>query len=422
LVCAVALAAIYVVRWATPPKPPEVDLAGFDPAIVSVLEQCYEAVRQRPRSGAAWGRLATALLAYEFKSEAQFCFRQAEQREPADPRWPYLHGLSLFPDATEEGLAKLRGAAHLHGDRSSTARNRLATILAELGQFDEAQLHFSRVLGRWPDDPAAILGMGKLAFARGQLEESLRYLKRAATNRHTAKASRQLLATLHQRLGNRDAAEAVIREIRQMPEDVPLPDPFIDEASDVRTGRKAWLDYATQLYRQGRNAEAMPLVQRTVRVYPESADAWILLARLRMRQKDYVAAQSSWEKALERAPEAVEAHMQLGVTRLHLGQSQAAIACFERTIELKPNLSEAHHNLGLAFTATGQHHQAIAAFRQAIRLQPGFVDSYLGLADSLAATGNLEEARQTLDQAIQLSPTDERTLRLRERYGFPSPR
>jgi tetratricopeptide (TPR) repeat protein len=420
LLIGVAWSAIYLFGRITAPKPPAVSLAEMDPAIVSVLEECYGAVRDSPRSGEAWGKLGTALLAYEFKNQAQICFREAEQRAPDDPRWPYFHGLSMFPDSTDEGLGKLRRAVDLHGNADSAARNRLATILLEQGHFDEAEQHFRIVLKRWPDDPAAILGLGKLAFVRGRLEESLTYLNRAASNRHTAKASRHLIATVYQRLGQTEEATQVIREVAELPNDVPLPDPFIDEASNVRTGRKAWLDYATQLIRQGRLDEATPLVLRTVRVYPNSAEAWILLARIHMRRKDYAAAKDSWEMALERAPEAVEAHMQLGVTLLHTGQANAAIERFQRAIELKPNLSEAHHNLGLSFTAVGQTGDALKAFREAIRLQPGFVDSYLGMADLLGSAGDIGQARKLLDQAFQLDPSDARTIRLRQKYGAGS--
>ena len=421
LFATVTWGAIHGLRWATAPKPPAVSLAGLDPAIISVLEPCYDAVRRNPRSGSAWGKLGTALLAYEFKSEAQVCFREAEHREPNDPRWPYFHGLTMFPDATEQGLAKLRRAVKLHGDENSAVRNRLATVLSELGEYEEAETYFRSVLERWPDDPAAILGLGKLAFARGQLEKSLAYLSRSAANRHTAKKSRQLLATVHQRLNNTSAAAQTLREMKGMPDDMPLSDPFINEFSSLRTGRAAWLDYATQLFRQGRVAEATPLVERTIQAYPDSDDAWILLAQIQMRRKEYAVAKKSWDKAIELSPEAVQAHVQLGVTQLYLGQTEAAAACFRRAIELQPNLGEAHHNLGLSYAATDRNENAILAFRNAIRLRPGFVDSYLGLAASFARGGNLVEAQHALDQAEQLSPNDQRSRSLRQRYGLGPP-
>jgi tetratricopeptide (TPR) repeat protein len=357
-------------------------------------------------------------LAYEFEPEAKTCLVEAARLDPTNPRWPYFHGLSLFPEATSEGLDQLRRAVELHADQDSSARNRLATILAELGEYREADAHFDRVLQRWPDDPAAVLGKGKIAFARGQLPESLQCLKRAASDPHTTKAALQLMATLQQRLGDTDAAQQTLQRLADQPDDQLLPDPFVEEASAMRTGRNAWLDYATKLYRRGQLAEARQIVDRAVKVYPESPDFWILLGRIQMREQQWGDARQSWQKAVQRAPEAVEAHMQLGVTQLRLGEAPTAIDCFRRAIHLKPNLGEGYHNLGLALATLDRHGEAAEAFREAIRLRPNFVDSYLGLADMLHRTGQPDGARQTIEQAQQLAPDDPRIGALRATLGL----
>jgi tetratricopeptide (TPR) repeat protein len=419
---ALALTVLAAAAWLTrrmPVKtPPAVSLEGLEPAIVQVLQQCRRDVLRSPRSGAAWGKLGVALLAYEFKTEARTCLHEAERFDPRNPRWPYFHGLSMFPDETNQGLALLNRSADLCGDEDSWVRNRLATILADLGEYDQAELHFKRVLKRWPDDPAAILGMGKITSARGQPQASIAYLTRAAENPSTAKSALRMLVIVQQRLGNSDAAKQILQRLAQQPDDMPLPDPFVEEASMVRTGLRAWLDDATLLYRQGQIAEAEPIALQIVKSYPESAEAWILLGRIQMRRQEFAAARQSWQMAIERAPDAIEAHVQLGVTHMRMGQPAAAIDRFRRAVELKPNLSQGFHNLGLCYAATGQVELATKAFRDAISLRPGSVDSYLALVDMLIRTGNRDEARQQLDQVAKLAPTDPRIPDLRAKLGL----
>jgi tetratricopeptide (TPR) repeat protein len=362
--------------------------------------------------------LGVALLAYEFKPDAQVCLQEAERQSSTDPRWPYFYGLSLFPESTEAGLKELEKAVELHGNKDSSVRSRFATILSEQGRYDEAAKHFEMILDRWPNDAAAVLGIGKIHFARGDFQTSLPYLTRAAENEYSAKAARRVLVTVYARLGDKAQSERVQQELANMPEDAPFPDPFIEEASSVRTGRKVWLDHATQLYRRGQIDDALPWVERTIQAYPNSGDAWVLMARLQMRKRQYESARESWQKAIDRLPDAVEAHTQLGVTLMHLGQLESASSAFRRAVELKPNLSEGYHNLGLCLLGLGKPNEASEAFRKSLQIKPGFADSYLGLAESLIQMQQIDEAQQNLNEVRKLNAADPRIGKLLSRYGL----
>ena len=418
----IAIAALFtfyfLAKRSSIPNPPMVESDDLDPAITSVLKKRRAEVVQSPRSGETWGRLGTSFLAYEFRAEARQCFEVAEELDPNNPRWPYFHGMSQFPDATEAGLQKLRRAVELHRDRDASVRNRLATVLLDVAQLEEAERQFQLVLQRWPNDPTAVLGLSQVRIANGQLEESLDLLNRAAKDRHTKKRATEILAIVLRRLGRSDEADLAHSKSQTMPDDLSFPDPYLDEASDVRTGRQAWLDEANKLYRQNKIKEAYELVQRTVDRYPESGDAWILMGRVRMRMQQFDSAEKAWLNAIDRSPMAVEAHTQLGATRMHLQQLDKAIPSLQKAIELKPTLSEAFHNLGICYSGLNDTAQAITAFREAVRLRPGFVDSYIGLADALGRQGDQEEGKQVLSEALKLAPEDPRILNLKTTYGW----
>src|SRR5262245_6998529 len=82
-----------VVGWlgwrGTAAAPPEVDLAGAEPAVARAVEAARAEVLRAPRSAAAWGRLGMVLRAHDYGAEANECFAQAERLDAADPHWPY---------------------------------------------------------------------------------------------------------------------------------------------------------------------------------------------------------------------------------------------------------------------------------------------------------------------------------------------
>ena len=413
------VAAVAYLGWRrTGPEPPRPNWQGLDPAVVDVLQACERAVRRQPRSGHAWGKLGMALLVYEFTPEARTCLAHAERFDPTDSRWAYFHGVSLFPDQTEAGLDRLRCAVELTRDENSAARLRLANILAEFGRYDEAEEHYRAVLAKWPDDPGAILGLGRLTFARGNFAESLDYLNRAANSPFTARLAHQLLITVHNRLGDAEMSAQLQNKLGQLPADRSLPDAFVDEASQLRVGLRALVDYGALLAQQGDLDEAKPLAQRAVQEYPTSPEAWMLMTRIYLAEQRLDDAVKAAEKAVELSPSTVEPRMQLGVTLLHRRQIEDAIRCFQRAVELKPELGEAHHNLGLCFSARQAWPDAIQSFREAIRLNSGFVDSYLGLADALARNGDMAGARDAIQSALRLRPEDPRAHQIIDIHGL----
>src|SRR5439155_12121235 len=106
-VLAVLLAAIAValLRLNTKPELPKVDLAGVDPLIVEAIQTAEQKVRDRPRSGEAWGELATVYAVHDFAAPAGPCLTKAERFSPNEARWPYLRGLMESADNPEVALS-----------------------------------------------------------------------------------------------------------------------------------------------------------------------------------------------------------------------------------------------------------------------------------------------------------------------------
>ena len=100
-------------RQSDSPSPPAVDFRSADPAVASAYEQLCADARESPRSAVVWGRLGLFLMVYDFRDEARFCFAQAEELAPLEPRWPYGQAAALLIDAPEQALPKLQRTVEL---------------------------------------------------------------------------------------------------------------------------------------------------------------------------------------------------------------------------------------------------------------------------------------------------------------------
>jgi tetratricopeptide (TPR) repeat protein len=423
--CGVALAAgfgVYGWRPAAPPsttvpvgppEPPVIDPTGVDPAVTRAITAARTAVSQSPRSADAWGRLGMVLLAHAFRTEANACFTQAERLAPGEARWPYLQAVALASDDEEAALPKLMRAAELCEDADAPPL-RLAEALQAQGRLDEAGRWFRNVLRRHPDNARAHLGLGRLAYQGGDLQEALLHLGHSAIDPRTQKASHALLAEVYQRLGDREAVQRQLQQAGRLADDPAWPDPFVEEMTRLRVGKQASLAGADQLIRQGRHEEAVALLEQTLRDYPDAEWARVMLGRAHLGRNEVPAAERVLRKAVESAPELAEASFYLGVALYLQKDRRAAAACFRKATELKPGFALAHYNLGHCLSEQGDEAGAIEAFRMAIACKPDHAPAYVHLGELLAKKGQTAEALVQLRHAVELLPADARVRRLLE--------
>jgi predicted TPR repeat methyltransferase len=131
------------------------------------------------------------------------------------------------------------------------------------------------------------------------------------------------------------------------------------------------LHYAGVLaHQQGRNEEALALIERSVALMPDQAD---------------------W-------------YSNLGIVFQSEQRLAPAICSYRRAIAIDPSHANAHNNLGVLLRATGQPVEAEAAYRAAIRLNPEYIDAYTNLGILLNGLKRTEEAAACYCKAITLRP------------------
>ena len=123
-------------------------------------------------------------------------------------------------------------------------------------------------------------------------------------------------------------------------------------------------------HQQGRNGEAVALIERSLALVPDQAD---------------------W-------------YSNLGIVFQSDGRLDTAIDSYRRAIAIDPGHANAHSNLGVLLRATGQPVEAEAAYRTAIRLNPEHIDAYTNLGILLNGLKRTEEAAACYCKAITLRP------------------
>jgi superkiller protein 3 len=395
-------------------KPPSIDLARADPAVAKVVSAARTAVLESPRSAAAWGKLGMVFYAHSSSPEAGVCFAQAERLDTLQARWPYFQAIILAESDPDTAIRKLQRTVALCGDVPDAPRLRLGEALLGQARLGEAQEEFQQVLQRHPDNARAHLGLARLSFLKGDLQNAHSHLVRSAADRRTQKASRILLAQTRERLGNKLSAQEY-RQTAALPDDPEWADPILDEAFQLQTGKKAMIIRAGILYDQRHFPEAIALSRRLVQEYPDSDTGWLILGRALVQQKDLSAAQEALQKVLQLAPDSVEAHFNLGYAAYLRKDYRAAATWYRKATELKPDFTFAYHDLGHCLILLDDRAGAIAAFRAALRCQPDLAGVHEVLGELLMKEGQYAEAVAHAGLALQLNPTDAAAKKLVQR-------
>lgn len=394
---------------------PEIDSSGFDRTVARLIESRVAEVRRRPRSGQAWGNLGLILFAYSRPIPARTCLDQAEQLDSRNPRWPYFQSLLLAAESPGEALKKLRRTVELCGSEPEAPRWRLATLLAEAGQWSDAESELDTLLRDKPDFLPATLLKARAAQARGNILEALSLAQRCADDPRTTRGATALLASLHLRQGNTNAAAAAQRRLAVLPADTPVGDPFQAEAARLRGDPRALTEQAHPLLAAGRLGEAEAIIQQLIQKHSSYAETWLVAGRWQLLKKNYGAAEQALRRHLELDPQSSQGLFQLGMVQLAQQQFAAAAATFLKATQLKPDFGPAHYNRGLALTRAGNARDAIPAFREAIRHNPDRIDPYLMLADAHFQLGDGTTALSWLEQAAVLHPAHPGVRQLREK-------
>jgi predicted TPR repeat methyltransferase len=169
---------------------------------------------------------------------------------------------------------------------------------------------------------------------------------------------------------------------------------------------------AIQLQKNEQLVEAQELYRRVLETAPNHPQALHYSGVLAHQQGRNDEAVMLIEKSLELQPERADCYNNLGIILQSSGKLERAIEAYQRAITIDPSHANAYSNLGVLFRATGKPSDAEAAYRKAIELNSDHIDAYTNLGILLNGLKRTEEAAACFSKVITLTPKHREARRL----------
>jgi tetratricopeptide (TPR) repeat protein len=115
---------------------------------------------------------------------------------------------------------------------------------------------------------------------------------------------------------------------------------------------------------------ALELLQRAVRLDPQSEFALYNLALAYSKAGRYPEAESAYRRHLALAAGSAEGYNGLSYVLTKLQRYEEADVMAQAALRLKPEFAEAHYNRGRALEGLGRPAEAAAEYKRVIRLSP----------------------------------------------------
>ncbi len=157
---------------------------------------------------------------------------------------------------------------------------------------------------------------------------------------------------------------------------------------------------ATALRRQGRLADARPLLESAVRTAPHNHQLWNSLGTLLDAMGDGEAAITALQEAVRRGPASGEAWINLALVATSAGRLDIAEAALDRVAAVAPDDSRQHRVRGFYEQAAGRPLAAVAAYGRALAANPADAATLQNLATAHRAASEPAAALPLLDRAI----------------------
>ena len=255
------------------------------------------------------------------------------------------------------------------------------------GQLDAAQTLLERALRETPGAPEAPAALGQLAAQRQQWAEAEAWFWRSLQ--------------LNDRQPRVWMARGQMFEMLQRP--AAAAEAYVQAALHQPALAAAHYHHARLRRDLGERERAGVSAREAVRLAPQDANAWQLLAMLQEEGGELAEALPTLDAALRIAPERAALHHNRGVVLYRLGRHAEALAAHERAQALGLDVADAHYNLGNTLQALGRADDALAAYRRALALAPLHSLSLYDLAKLRWTLGDADFTAE-LDAAERAAP------------------
>ena len=266
-----------------------------------------------------------------------------------------------------------------------------AQALAAKGRLDQAMNALNQLAAQTPVPAGVERLRGMIFYQRDQLPQASDAFSKAIAQDATDRESTEMQGVTLFRLGR--------------PQDAI---PYLEKAHAAVANANIDPQYVLGLAYSdvGRYDDARHSFAAQYGFAPDSAEAYLLAARLFLRRelKDQAAAQA--QKALEVNPKMPLAHQLLGEAALARGDAEGAIKELEAERAVNPLNGDMYDRLGDAYLRSGQYENAQQALNRAVLLEPTSTGPYILLGETFLKLKDPIQALRYLTRAVKMDPSN----------------
>ena len=154
--------------------------------------------------------------------------------------------------------------------------------------------------------------------------------------------------------------------------------------------------------KEGKQDEAIPLLERVVKEAPEVIDAYYTLGNCFYKKRDFVRAASNYRKTLEMRPDHDFAMIGLADTLVAQGKVDDAIAGYEHFLKQDPSNAQILYRLAQVQLDAGADDAAASNFRKTLAVEPDTARAEVGLGVVAFHDKHPVEAKAALARALAI--------------------
>ena len=407
LASTVLLLTLLAGRVGAQPALPRLAIETYPPSAREHIGRAYANAQARAADPAAVGALARVLHAWGQWEPAHAAYTRAEALEPRSFEWHYLDAVVLQRLTRHaEAAVQLRTAVSLDSSYLP-ARLKLADSLLESGDLDQSERLFQQLAKEPAAEPAAELGLGRIAATRGQHAAAIPHLERAVSLFPEFGSAYYTLARSYRAVGRVDDAQrALVRHAEYGPRWPGVDDPILARVLDLREDASALLQRGLKLAEAGDVAGAIAAHEAALERNPDLVQARVNLISLYGGARNWAKAEENYQAVVARGVDVDQAHYEYGVLLGMQEKWDAAAEAFRKALAANPLHARARNNLGQILERQQKFEDAEREYRLAIETQPLFRLARFNLGRMLLARRRPEEAIREFEKLTEPRDAD----------------
>jgi len=273
----------------------------------------------------------------------------------------------------------------------------LARLMYRRGELRESESLHSRMLRRRPWDTSLRYSFGKLLWEKGDVDRSFEELKQVVREQPEHVEARRTLVLIHASRGDSDD---LVREL----EAVARLDPAHLETR---------LDLGAAYAAVGAADKAIDVYRGIADDYPGRVQPLKFLGDAYRRRGDIRNAIFYYRKALQVDGNDPRPYFLLGRAYVEAGDDRRAKVIYRRALRFKQYLPETYNNLGAIIAREGKPLRALWYLKRAVAKRPDEADFRYNFALALSALEEIDAAAEQVEIGLSLAPRDARLHYLR---------